>query len=147
MALRPVPSDDDWPLEIAEAAQAEMWCTIEVFIPGSIGTYDPSTGTYSGGTPDTILLTERSARAQHLRSPLESFGAYERSVKRAYRFQVVPLDTDPVVTDAARIRVKSVKRSRSARIMKYIFSVTSTAFNDHDALLTIEAESELGDAS
>ena len=142
--LKPVPAEGDWALEIAEAAQTEFWCTVDVFIP-AVTKYDVDTKTLVTVTPEVVLIGARAARAQHLRSPLESFGAYERSTKRAMRFQIIPQAGDPEFNDEASIRVTAA--ARNPRIMKYVYSVTSAAGSDHDALLTIDAESEFGATS
>lgn len=139
--LKPVPREEDWALEIAEAAQAEFWCTIDVFVPATTR-YDVDTKVIVVDIPETVLIAGRAARLQHLRSPLESFGAYERSVKRAVRFQIIPQANDPEFGSEASIRVTAA--TRNPRVTAYIYSVTSTAGSDHDTILTIEAESEFG---
>lgn len=139
MALKKMKS---WPEEILAVARTFFNCTIDVILPGEHGTYDTDTDEYNGGTPDTIILEGRAARAQHIRLPLEQAGAYEWATKRRYRFQLELLDGDPTIRKGMVVRVRA--GGRDPVLEQFAFQVASASNSSHAALRTIETVTEFG---
>lgn len=140
MALRRI-DPDSWPEEILESARMFFNCFIDVFKPGSAGTYDPATDTYTGSADADSIIASRAARAQHIRLPLEESGAYEWSTKRRYRFQIELLEDDPAITKGAIVRVKP--GGRDPILQHFAFEVVSASNSSHAALRTIETITDL----
>lgn len=143
MALLPV-APLQWEQEIADAAEEEMNCTITVSLPGTAGTYNPATDTSTGGTADTALLTNRAARAQHYRLPLETAGSAEWSSKRHYRFQLVLKAGDPFIPKGAIVQV--TRSDLDPSLLRLSFTVVSGAGSSHTAVRTLECVTEYGQA-
>ncbi len=142
--LSAVPDENSWPDEILELAVQEFDCVIDVFTPAVPGEYDPTTDDYTGTgyVPETVLISARDARAQHLRLPLEGMAAGERTRRRRYRFQFEYADSDPVLTEGLAVRVTSTVRNQA--LTSYVFQISDAGGSDHSPLRTLEAISEMG---
>ena len=143
MALSPITPAADWPSEIADAAIPEFTGRISVIDPStSNGTYNPDADAYIGAIADTPILSNRAARIQHIRLPLEQSGAREWGAKRRYRFQIELRDGDPEITKGMIVRV--IDGGRDPSLVNYAFTVLSATNSSHAAIRTIETISELG---
>lgn len=143
MALSPISSPDSWPDEILEAAREFFNGSLSIYVPGEPGTYDPVTDTTTGGTPDVAVISDRPARAQHLRSPQDFNDGNGWDVKRVYRFQCEILAGDPSITKGMVARFTG---GRDPELAKVEFQVVSATNSSHAALRTVEAVSELSRA-
>lgn len=146
MALRAINSTS-WSEEILEVAREYFNGVIDVFIPATLGKYDPVTDerTGEGYVPEQVLIGARQARIQQLQTPREQSGSYEWSTKRRYRFQVELLTNDPVIHKGAMVRVRD--GGRDSQLEDYVYQVTSASNSSHAALRTIETVTEFGGAS
>ncbi|MFZ2912396.1 MAG: hypothetical protein WAZ75_04890 [Candidatus Absconditicoccaceae bacterium] len=79
----------DWSAVITDTVDSLglMNGSVEWFTPGTPGTYDPATDTYTGGTPDAVIGTT-VARIQHLREPRNVSNSYEWTTYRRIRVQI-----------------------------------------------------------
>lgn len=142
MALLPVPSDSDWPSEILDAAKEEFLGVIDVINPVSAGDYNPRSDEIAGGVDGAKIISNRAARIQHIRLPLDTPGAYEKGSKRRYRFQIEAKPGDPAISNGFIVRV--VDGGRDPRLTKYAFQVVAATNSDHMAVRTIETTMEFG---
>lgn len=143
MALSPITSAGDWPVLILEAAREFFNGTLTIYTPGEPGTYDPVADATTGGTPDVVVIGDRPARAQHLRSPQDFNDGTGWDVKRVYRFQCEILPGDPSITKGMVARFTG---GRDPELAKVEFQVVSATNSSHAALRTVEAISELSRA-
>lgn len=143
MALSLSNSSAGWPELILETAREFFNGTLDIYLPGEPGTYDPVTDETTGGTPDVPVITGRPARAQHLRAPQDFNDGNGWDVKRVYRFQCEILADDPSITKGMVARFSG---GRDPELAKVEFQVVSATNSSHAAVRTIEAVSELSRA-
>ena len=141
MPLSPVPTAESWSAEILEAAREFFNGTIDVFIPGEPGTYDPVDDETTGGTPATPLISARPARAQHIAMPQQNSDVSGWNVRRRVRFQCEILAGDPVIPRGA---VATYAGGNDPTLNEITFQVVSAINSSHAALRTIEAITEAG---
>jgi len=91
-----------------------------------------------------VLVSNRAARVQHYRLPLETAGSSEWSSKRRYRFQIVLKTSDPFIPKGAIVQV--TKCDRDPALLKLAFEVVSGAGSSHTAVRTLECVTEYGQA-
>ncbi|WP_406245793.1 DUF6093 family protein [Microbacterium sp. M] len=139
MALSPISDDADWPLEILESAREEFNGTLIVSKAGEPGEFDPITGGTTGGTPPTVVLGPRAARAQNLAMPSEINGGDSWETKRRYRFQCEILPGDPSITKGL---IVTFDGGRDPEIEKMTFQVLWATNSSHAALRTIYCATE-----
>jgi hypothetical protein len=142
--LTPLPTASSWSEEIAEAAREFYNGLLTIIDPGTPGTYDPVTDTMTGGNPDTILIADRPARAQHLGLPTQGSDVTGWNVKRRFRFQCDVLEGDPIIRKGL---VATFTGGSDPSLAEYTFQVVSAVNSSHAALRTIECTTELGTES
>ena len=139
MALSPISDADDWPAEIRESAREEFNGVITVSKAGEPGTFDPISGGTTGGTPPTILLGPRPARAQNLAMPSEINGGEGWETKRRYRFQC---EIQPGDIAIAKGLIVTFDGGRDPEIEKMTFQVLWATNSSHAAVRTIYCATE-----
>lgn len=139
MALSPPPLANDWSQVILETAREFMNGEMRVMRPGTPGTYDPVTDGTTGGTPPTVVIDWRPARAQHIRLPLETSDTNGWRTRRRYRFQCEILDGDPIITPGLYVEYRGGK---DPSLASFVYQVTSAVNSSHAALRTVETITE-----
>lgn len=139
MPLLPLDEADDWSSEIFEDAQSMFDGELCIIKPGTPGTYVPALDAETGGTPDTVVVDWRPARAQHIRMPMETNDSNGWTTRRRFRFQCEIRDADPLITKGLVVRFRGGKDHTLALLA---FQVVSALNSSHAALRTIEATTE-----
>lgn len=139
MALARVRDEAEWPDEIRDAAIEEFTGELEIRLPGTPGEYNPQTGEIDGGTPGTVILSRRPARAQQIRLPEESSSGQGWETSRRYRFQCEILPGDQPVTKGLNVRFFG---GRDPELPKMVFQVIWATNSSHAAIRTLECQTE-----
>lgn len=127
----------DWSAVIADTVDALglMNGSVEWFTPGTTGTYDPVTDTYTGGTPEVVIGTT-IARIQHLREPRNVSNSYEWTTYRRIRVQIPYLDMTLAIEKGTRGRI--VDGGKDQGLTGKILVVESAQNSSWAALRTVE---------
>lgn len=101
--------------------------------------YDPITG--DGGEDGIDIIWSGKARVQQLRTPREFTTPYQASASRNFRFQLDPDDSVPWLYEGVKARVTD--GGRDDALTSYLFVVNSAINSSHEAVRTIELNSNM----
>lgn len=138
--MLPSPIDEsDWTAIVASDVVPTFKGVVDIFTPGTPGTYDPATDTYTGGTPDTMYVTGAVARGKWVRWVREAATPLEWAAFRPARVQIPLTAYSGVIPKGGVIRFTN--GGDDASLTDIAFTVLLSVNGTDSAVRTIECVS------